>query len=70
MFQSQATDLFTGKEESVAVTIEPHYEVEVRVSHTISRRVCMTGVWCIGGFFMAFGVLGMVLYALISRGHQ
>ena len=63
--------IFTGKEESVAVTIEPHhYDVEVRVSHTISRRVCMTGVWCIGGFFMAFGILGMVAYAIISRGHQ
>ena len=60
--------IFTGKE--VAVTIEPnviHHEVEVRVSHTIARRVCMTGVWCIGGFLMAFGILGMVAYAIISK---
>jgi len=63
--------IFTGKEEQVAVVIEPNrYEVEVRVSHTISRRVCMTGLWCVGGFAIVLGIIGMVMYAIIGKGHQ
>jgi hypothetical protein len=62
--------IFTGKEESVAVTIEPHYEVEVRVSHTISRRVCMTGISCFVGFGVVLGMVGFIAYAIIDRGHQ
>ena len=62
--------IFTGKEESVAVTIEPHYEVEVRVSHTISRRVCMTGISMCIAFGIVLGICGFVAYAIIARGHQ
>jgi cytochrome c biogenesis protein CcdA len=65
--------VFTGKEEQVAVIIEPtpvHYEVEVRVSHTISRRVCATGIYFFVGFTIVFGIVGFVAYAIISRGHS
>ncbi len=62
--------IFTGKEESVAVTIEPHYEVEVRVSHTISRRVCISGIYMSIAFGIVFGICGFVAYAIIARGHQ
>jgi len=65
--------VFTGKEEQVAVIIEPtpsYYEVEVRVSHTISRRVCASGLYCFVGFTIVFGIVGFVAYAIISRGHN
>ena len=65
--------IFTGKEEQVAVVIEPtniiHHDVEVRVSHTISRRVCMTGLWCVGGFAIVCGIIGMVIWGIVTKNH-
>jgi hypothetical protein len=55
---------------AVVVTIEPDYIVEVRVSHTINRRMVRT--LCIAGYgiLVVFGILGLIAYCIVSKGYQ
>ena len=63
--------IFTGKEqEEMVILIEPrHCEVEVSVSHTINRRVCMTGIWCIVSVSIVFGMIGAVILVIATKNH-
>ena len=55
---------------TVTVIMEPDYIVEVRVSHTINRRmirtICVVGY----GIIVTIGIIGLVAYCIVSKGYN